>query len=135
MKNALNNLATKNFIINLDADEMVYSQTLQLWKTIIQQNNNNDLFFVPRINTVDNYTIHDIKKYNWSINQHGWVNWPDYQPRIYKNNCGIEWRGDVHEQLVNHRSSAILPSEPNLSIIHHKTIEKQRQQNEFYKQI
>lgn len=134
MKNTLNKLANKNFIINLDADEIVRNETLELWKNALQ-NNTNDLFFVPRINIVDNYTIEDIKEYNWSINQHGWVNWPDYQPRIFKNSQQIKWVGNIHESLTGHKSAVALPADPKLAIIHHKSIQRQRQQNEFYKQI
>lgn len=134
MKNTLNSFATKEFIINLDADEIITADTLSLWKQIIRTNNN-DLFLVPRINIVSNYTIDDMKKYSWSINNQGWINWPDYQPRIYKNFCDIRWQGSVHEQLANYKNAIALLPDPKLAIIHDKSIEKQRQQNTLYETI
>lgn len=134
MKNYLNSLASKDFIINLDADEILSSGTASMWTDIIE-NHSFDLYFVPRINIVDNYTQNDIQKYSWTINDKGWINWPDYQPRIYKNHCNIEWHGDVHEQLQNHKQAVALPDQPFLAIIHHKSIEKQRQQNALYNSI
>lgn len=134
MKNSLNSLATKKYIVNFDADEFASLDTINLWKNIIN-NNNNDLYYVPRINTVSNYTLEDIKKYSWNINQKGWINWPDYQPRIYQNNGKIKWVGDVHEYLEGFVNRTALPQDPRLAIIHSKDIERQRKQNEFYENI
>lgn len=134
MKNSLNSLATKEYIFNFDADEFASLDTINLWKNIVN-NNDNDLYYVPRINTVSNYTLEDIKKYGWNINQKGWINWPDYQPRIYQNNGKIKWVGDVHEHLEGFVNRTALPQDPRLAIIHSKDIERQREQNEFYESI
>lgn len=134
MKNSLNSLATKEYIFNFDADEFASLDTINLWKNIVN-NNDNDLYYVPRINTVSNYTLEDIKKYGWNINQKGWINWPDYQPRIYQNNGKIKWVGDVHEYLEGFVNRTVLPQDPRLAIIHSKDIERQREQNEFYENI
>lgn len=133
MKNFANQLATKHYIINFDADEFASFETIQLWKQSI--NNKNDLYYLPRINTVERYTLADIQKYKWQINNNGWINWPDYQPRIYKNSKKIQWVGDVHEHLVGFESAAALTADPKLAIIHNKTIEKQRKQNQLYDTI
>ena len=135
MKNSLNSLATKEYIFNFDADEFASLDTINLWKNIVNNNNDNDLYYVPRINTVSNYTLEDIKKYGWNINQKGWINWPDYQPRIYQNNGKIKWVGDVHEYLEGFVNRTALPQDPRLAIIHSKNIERQREQNEFYESI
>lgn len=134
LKNYLISLATKDYIFNFDADEFLTIDTLDKWKSVIV-NNTSDLYYVPRINTVDNHTIEDIKKYNWSINEYGWINWPDYQPRIFKNNTDIVWSGDVHETIKGYSKVSALPAHPSLAIIHQKTIEKQRSQNNLYETI
>lgn len=134
LKNALNSLATKDYIFNFDADEICSNDTIKLWKNIILQNNN-DLYYVPRINTVSNYTIEDIQEYKWTINNNGWINWPDYQPRIFKNSQQIKWVGNVHESIVGYKNAAALPADPQLAIIHHKSIQRQRQQNALYETI
>lgn len=134
MKNTLNELATKDYIFNFDADEFITIDTLKLWKSIIESNDN-DLYYVPRINTVEKHSIEDVKNYNWKINEYGWINWPDYQPRIFKNNADIIWSGDVHETIKGCSKAVALPSHPSLAIIHHKAAEKQRSQNAFYDSI
>jgi|TARA_B100000073_G_scaffold84137_3_gene64786 hypothetical protein len=133
MKNFTNSLATKDYIINLDADEFASVETINIWREAI--NADNDLYHLPRVNTVTDYTLDDVKKYNWQINTNGWINWPDYQPRIYKNNGNIKWIGNVHEQLTGFTNAAALPANPQYAIIHHKAIEKQRSQNTLYENI
>lgn len=133
MKNFTNDLATKDYIINFDADEFASTETIDLWRQSI--NPDYDLYHLPRVNTVQDYTLDDIKKYGWKINNNGWINWPDYQPRIYKNNGKIKWSGNVHEQLNGFMNAAALPSDPRCAIIHHKSIDKQRQQNSLYEKI
>jgi len=133
MKNFTNSLATKDYIINLDADEFASVETINIWREAI--NADNDLYHLPRVNTVKDYTLDDVKKYNWQINTNGWINWPDYQPRIYKNNGKIKWIGNVHEQLTGFENAAALPANPQYAIIHHKAIEKQRSQNTLYENI
>ena len=134
MKNFMNQKATKNYIFNLDADEIISVNTLNSIRNVII-NNNIDLYYLPRINTVLNYTDADINMYSWRVNENKWINWPDYQPRIYKNNGLIRWAGAVHEQIMGHSTHAFIDADPNYAIIHTKTIEKQRQQNHLYSQI
>jgi len=134
MKNYLNGLATKDYIINFDADEFASSETIEIWKQVVSENDA-DIYYLPRINTVSNYTLEDVKKYNWTINQQGWILWPDYQPRIIKNNGQIKWTGNVHESLTGYKKAAALPQDPRLAIIHHKDIERQRKQNKLYENI
>ena len=134
LKNYLIDLSTKDYIINLDADEFVSNETLKLWlKTIKAQDN--DLYYIPRINTIKGYTLQDIKKYQWIINQNGWIQWPDYQPRIFQNNKQIRWSGKVHEHPIGFSNHYVMPVSPPLAILHHKQIEKQREQNNLYDQI
>lgn len=135
LKNHLNQLATKDYIFNFDADELCSIDTIIQWKQIVLNHPQYDLYYVPRINTVSNYTIEDIQKYQWNINSHGWINWPDYQPRVFCNNNSIKWQGNVHEAIIGYKNAVALPAEPNLAIIHHKTIERQREQNSLYETI
>jgi len=60
------------------------------------------------------------------------VNYPDYQWRIYRNIERIRWIRPLHEIISGAHVTAELPKEVELSIIHDKTIERQRAQNEFY---
>ena len=49
---------------------------------------------------------------------------------MYKTN--IKWEKPVHEMLTGFQTYSHLPTEKPFCILHHKTIEKQEQQNEKY---
>ena len=44
------------------------------------------------------------QKWQWKVNEQGWVNWPDYQWRIWKNIKRIKWKNKVHEVLEGHKT-------------------------------
>ena len=50
-----------------------------------------DLISIPRVNIVKGLEQNDIIQWHWQINQHGWVNWPDNQHRIFRNKPEIKW--------------------------------------------
>ena len=72
------------------------------------------------------------RMYGYKINERGWINYPDWQGRIFRNRPNIRWEKPVHEQLVGFQTYAHLPTEHKYSIIHPKTIERQVEQNKFY---
>lgn len=137
-KNRLTNTCVNygaDFVFQLDADEMITEKMIKNIKQIIEPYESNvDGIYVPRINTVDGITENDIKVWNWKINEKGWVNHPDYQGRIYRSN--LEWCGTVHEKICGDNLKWwALPTEDDYSIIHHKDIAKQINQNNLYKQL
>ena len=131
LKNYMNSLASGQYIINLDADETMMPFSLEKLRPSILENDI-DLYFLPRINIVEGITQEDIQKWSWKINERGWINWPDYQPRIYKNNGSIKWVSKVHEHLEGFQTHAMIEADGKIAIVHKKTIEKQRQQNALY---
>ena len=130
-KNYLKNMCSGDYSFNLDADEIV---THWFMKDIHEILNGNevDLIFVPRINTVEGITEQHIRGWGWQVNEKGWINYPDWQGRIFRNRPNIRWEKPVHEQLIGFQTYAHLPMEQKYSIIHPKTIEKQEQQNQKY---
>lgn len=134
LKNYMNSLASGKYIINLDADETMVPFSLEKLRPSILENDI-DLYYVPRINIVAGITQEDIQKWSWKINERGWINWPDYQPRIYKNNGSIKWVSKVHEHLEGFQTNAMIEADGKIAIMHKKTIEKQRQQNALYETI
>ena len=101
---------------------------------IISMNPDVDLYYVPRINTVDGITEEHIKKWNWVVDHKNRINHPDYQGRIFRK--GLMWSGNVHERIVGFSKYSLLPTEEELySIQHHKTISKQETQNKLYETI
>ena len=73
-----------------------------------------------------------IQKWGWRVDEKGWVNFPDYQYRLWKNKPEIRWRNKVHEVLEGHLNFSALPGEEEWCLYHPKTIEKQEKQNEYY---
>ena len=135
LKNNLKNNANGIFIFQIDADEIPSEDLMESVKDIIEYNKDVDLFFVPRINTVDGLTKEHIKKWKWNVNGLGWVNFPDYQTRLYRRTSEIEWSGKVHERIVGYNTLSVLPQEERYCLYHHKKIERQEKQNEYYDTI
>lgn len=124
-----------DWIFNIDADELPSSILLKNIHQIIDVNPETELFYVPRINTVEGLTQSHIDKWKWQVNDDGWVNWPDYQGRIYKRQHNIEWNGKVHEQIKGMKKYSHLPPKEEFAFHHPKTIEKQEKQNKLYETI
>ena len=136
-KNNANTYCTKDFIFQIDADEFPDDVLLENIYTIIESNDQVDLFVVPRKNTVEGLTQEHIQKWRWQVNENGLVNWPDYQTRIYKRNRDIRWQRKVHEYISGYKRMSYLPDieDMNLCLHHPKTIERQEKQNKFYETI
>ena len=131
-KNKLTNLCKGDYIFQIDADEMVTLEGLTLIPKIIENNLQVEVYRVPRINTVEGLTPEHIQKWGWRVDEKGWVNFPDLQWRIYKNDPKIKWKNKVHEILEGYDRYSELPHNEELCLIHKKTIEKQEKQNNYY---
>ena len=131
----MNEQCTGDYIFNIDADEMPSEFLMKNIKTILAQNPEIELYWVPRINTVEGLTQEHINAWGWRVDEKGWVNWPDPQQRVYKNSKDIKWQKPVHERLVGATKDAYLPFEEQWALKHHKQIEKQEKQNRLYGDI
>ena len=134
-KNYLKNMCKGDYIFNIDADEIPNKWLMKNIKMITEANPTVDLFWVPRVNTVKNITQEHIQKWGWQVSEKGWVNFPDYQGRIWRNRPNIMWKNPVHEVLEGHREHAFLPQEEDFCFYHRKEIDRQEKQNEFYSKI
>jgi len=134
-KNYLNQQCKNQYIFNVDADEQISEILINNIHEILDANSDVDLFRVPRVNTVENITQEHINKWGWKVNSDGWLNWPDYQNRIFRNTPEIHWVYPVHEIITGHKTIVNLPEEEAYCLYHHKTIKKQVQQNKFYSKI
>jgi hypothetical protein len=132
-KNLLNSYCKGDFIFQLDADEMISPYMVENLHEVLSLNPSVDLYFVPRINTVNGLTEEHIKKWGWSVNEKGWVNFPDHQGRIYRKN--MSWYGKVHERIIGGQRFSSLPNDEEYCIQHHKTIDRQEKQNNLYSSI
>jgi hypothetical protein len=134
-KNNLKTHANGIFIFQIDADEIPSEYLMENIHEFIEYNKDVDLFFVPRINTVKGLTKEHIKKWKWNVNDAGWVNFPDYQTRLYRRTSEIEWQGKVHERIIGYNTLSVLPSEEQYCLYHNKKIERQEKQNAYYDTI
>lgn len=129
-KNKLNEYCEGDYIYQIDADEMISEYMVKNLHEILELNKEVDLIHVPRINTVDGLTEEHIKKWGWNVNEKGYVNFPDYQGRIYRKK--MTWYGKVHERIIGGQKFATLPTDEEYCILHHKEIKRQEKQNNFY---
>lgn len=133
-KNNLKSHCEGDYIFQIDADEEPSEILLERLKQILTLNSV-DIIFVPRVNTVKGLTDSHIQQWGWRVDEKGWVNWPDYQTRIYKNTDEVEWHGKVHERITGYTTFTNFPADEKYSLYHHKEIERQEKQNEFYDKI
>lgn len=134
-KNFLTEQCMGDYIFQVDADETFHANLLTYLHDIVDNNTNVDLFLIPRVNVVNGLTDEDIRRWGWQVNEKGWVMFPDYQTRLYKNHVDIRWEGAVHERIIGYKTMAPLPAEEEWSLYHIKTIERQRRQNDYYATI
>ena len=134
-KNYLKNMCTGDYIFNLDADELPHKSLITNIKPILESNPTIDLYWVPRVNTVEGLTQEHIDRWRWQVNEKGWVNFPDYQGRIWRNRPNILWKNKVHEVLTGYQEHTFLPAEEQFSFYHPKDIDRQEKQNKFYDTI
>lgn len=131
-KNHFTALCTGDYIFQIDADEIPNKYLIENLPFMLTHNPEVDLFLVPRVNTVEGITPEHIQKWGWNVNENGWINWPDFQTRIYRNTPEIKWINTVHERLDGYKQFAYLPMEEDWALYHPKTIERQERQNKYY---
>jgi GT2 family glycosyltransferase len=133
-KNNLKANCTKDYIFQIDADE-IPNEVMIAYLPQVLEDNPVDIIFVPRVNTVNGLTQEHIQKWRWNVNEKGWVNWPDYQTRIYKNTEDVTWMNKVHEKITGYDTFSNFPAEEQWALYHPKEIDRQEIQNQFYTTI
>ena len=132
-KNSVIEKSSGDYIFHIDADEYPNEILIQQLKQILEINDV-DLIWIPRVNTVEGMTFHHIQKWGWRVDENNWVNYPDYQARVFRNREDIRLTRPLHEYITGCKTYAHLPPQEELSLYHPKTIQKQEQQNMFYNQ-
>jgi len=134
LKNYTKEHCSGDYIFHLDADE-IPNETLLKQLPQILEINDVELVWVPRINIVKGITDFHMKLWNWRQTEKGWINFPDYQARIFKNVDHIKWVGKVHEVIQGAQTFSHLPPHEELTLMHKKGIVKQEMQNKIYENI
>jgi hypothetical protein len=134
-KNLLTSHCEGDYIFQIDADEIPNLTLTEHLPEILEMNQGVDVLLVPRVNTVEGLTQEHIQKWGWVVDNQGWVNYPDFQWRIYKNTPDIKWINKVHERLIGYKTISNLPQMEACSLYHPKTIERQEKQNNYYETL
>jgi hypothetical protein len=121
---------TGEYILVLDADEIPQEALLKNIKSF-----DSDILYLPRMNIIPGYTEEWCKKMKFTVNEMGWINWPDYQGRFFKNNGEITWSLGLHERLIGSDKTAQLQADPRVALWHIKSVQKQDKQDTFYKNL
>jgi glycosyltransferase involved in cell wall biosynthesis len=129
-KNFLASLCEKEYIFNIDADEVPSDDLMRFLHMTLDMNPTIDMFAVPRWNTVEGITQEHIQKWGWRVDSENRINWPDYQMRIYRNNKQVSWINPVHEVLHGYKEYSALPD--TMCLMHPKDIKRQEKQNQLY---
>ena len=132
-KNSVIENSIGDYVFHIDADEYPNEILINQLKQILTINDV-DLVWIPRVNTIDGMKDEHIKKWGWKVTEKGWVNYPDYQARVFKNDEKIRWERPLHEVIRGYKTYSHLPPYEELSLYHPKTIERQEEQNMFYNQ-
>ena len=131
LKNHTIDMCSGDYIFHLDADEIPNEILIQQLPQILEINDV-DLIWIPRVNTVEGMEEEHIQKWGWRVSEKNWVNYPDYQARVFRKRDDIRWTRPLHELITGCKTYAHLPPHEELSLYHPKTIQKQEEQNLFY---
>ena len=69
----------------------------------------------------------------FDLNDKGWLNFPDYQIKLYRNSPHVKFRYMVHEILLGAQNIYKFPAEEKFAIIHHKSPNEYLRSIQFYK--
>ena len=134
LKNHTKSKCSGDYIFHIDADE-IPNETLIKQLPQILEINEAELVWVPRINIVNGITDWHLNHWKWRQTEDGWINFPDYQARIFKNVKHIKWIKPVHEIIDGAQTYAHLPPHEELTLKHEKDINRQEVQNKLYEDI
>ena len=134
LKNYTKEQCSCDYIFHIDADEIPNEILLQQLPQILEINDT-DLVWVPRINIVNGITEFHMNLWKWRQTEQGWINFPDYQARIFKNAEHIKWIKPVHEVIDGAQTYSHLPPHEELTLKHVKDIKRQEMQNKLYDDI
>ena len=134
LKNYTKSQCSGDYIFHIDADEIPNEILIEQLPTILEINDT-DLIWVPRINIVNNITDWHLNHWGWRQTEQGWINFPDYQARIFRNTDDIKWINPVHEIIDGAKTYSHLPPHEELTLKHVKEISRQEMQNKLYDTI
>tara|TARA_B110000285_G_C15131831_1_gene624105 strand:- start:1803 stop:2465 length:663 start_codon:yes stop_codon:yes gene_type:complete len=117
-------LCKGDYIFYIDPDEMPQETLIKNLKSIIASESP-DLIYIPRINIMPGLTHNLFERMKLPMNEMGWINWPDYNGRIFKNIESIKMESELHERFKGADKIIRLEAKPSIALWHIKSVEKQ----------
>lgn len=117
--------ATGDYIFGVDADEMPQEHLIKTVKKIIEDTGA-EIIAIPRINIHPDITEEDARTFGFTMNDYRFINWPDYQMRIYKKCDHIHWTEELHTKLTGSDNLIAVKPIPSVALWHIKYIDKQK---------
>lgn len=116
---------TGDYIFVLDPDEMPQELIIKRIKEVISTTGA-DFLMIPRINIVLGATRKWCEDHDFGdkVNELGWINWPDYNGRIFKNNGIIKYGNALHEKIQGYTNMKLIADNPGLALYHIKSVDK-----------
>jgi len=115
---------TGDYIFVIDPDEMPKENLIKTLKDVLEESDA-DLVSVPRINIHPGCTKEWLDNFGFHANELDWINWPDYQGRIFKNDPKICYGNKLHENIVGATNPIVFKADPGLALWHIKSVDKQ----------
>ena len=116
---------TGDYIFVVDADEMPKEKLIVGLKTAIKDSGA-DMITIPRVNIHPGFTVEWLNKYKFNVNECDWINWPDFQGRIFKNDPEKIYYGNkLHENVLGVEKPVSFQADPTLALWHIKSVHKQ----------
>ena len=128
-KNYLTSLCHGSHVFNIDADEIPSHFLIENVYKLLEF----DLVYVPRVNILAGASPAYLEKHNFSISKEGFINYPDYQGRIFSSK--LRWESKLHEHIVGAKRVTQIQADPNLSLWHIKSLTKMDAQNDLYQTL
>jgi hypothetical protein len=117
--------ATGDYIFNIDADEMPQEALIKVIKKVIEETGA-EIVAVPRINIHPDITAKEAEEFGFNINEVGFINWPDFQTRVYKRCDHVYWTDDLHTKLTGTDKAVAVKPVPSVALWHIKSMDKQK---------
>lgn len=118
-------VAQGDYIFHIDADEIPQEFLIKNLKRIIEDTGA-EVVWVPRMNIHPGLSSEYAEQLKFNMNEAGFINWPDFQGRVYKNCEYIKWSDELHTKLIGTEKNVALKPDVQLGMWHIKSIEKQQ---------
>jgi len=109
-------------ITKIESDTLIHEKVIDIDSAEYQ--------LLKKYDLIIEETHSGLVKYYRPVNQ-----FPDYQTRLYRRTDDIEWQNKVHERITGYNNFSNFPAKEEWCIYHHKSIDRQIVQNNFYETI